>query len=74
MVKVNYLFKTAPKAVYLLIVPVTLHIGDVSFDTYALLDNASEGTFIRQRVVDELGVKGEQSLCAVGTLVEKRRQ
>ena len=67
----HLLLNPAPKVVFLLIVPVSLHIGSITFDTYALLDDGSTGTFITQRVVEELGVTGEPQTCSLGTLTEQ---
>ena len=38
---------------------VTVHVGDKSFDTYALLDDGSQSTLLRREFFDKMGVKGK---------------
>ena len=42
-----------------------------TISTTLLLDDGSTGTFITQRVVEELGVTGEPQTCSLGTLTEQ---
>ena len=44
------------KSVFLLIVPITVHIGKKSFDTYALLDDGSQSTMVRNSFFQKFGV------------------
>ena len=58
--RVNFCSTKGPrKSVILLIVAVTVHVGDKSFDTYALLDDGSQSTLLRREFFDKMGVKGK---------------
>ena len=59
------------KRVFLLIVPVTIHIGKVKADTYALLDNCAQNTLMRYEFFQKLGVQGMKSKMNQGTIKEK---
>ena len=52
------------KDVFLQIVPVTLHAYNKSIETYALLDNGSQSTFLRQDTAKRLKLKGKEELSA----------
>ena len=67
-VVVNCLLRKPKKSVFLLIVQVTLHVGQTTFDTYALLDPCSEGTFIRDDVVNQLGMMGKPTSYYLSTI------
>ena len=65
---VGLLFRKKTKNVYLLTVPITIHWGRKRFDTYGLLDNCSQGTFIREDVVERLKLKTEKKSIEMGTI------
>ena len=57
--------------VYLQIVPVTVHIGDEAADTYALLDNGSQQTLLREEFFLNFSAEGEQGEMNQGTIKDK---
>ena len=68
----NYcLAGTPPKDIYLQIVPVTLHVNERSYDTYALLDNGSQSTLLKKEVVDKLGLLGRKKAVNLSTIKDK---
>ena len=60
-------YSASTKKVFLQIVQVTVHAGDQSCSTFALLDNGSESTLLREDLQQKLGLKGELVDVTVGT-------
>ena len=59
----NYCTGASGKTVILQIVPVSLHgEGGKSLDTYAILDNCSQSTLIREDVTHSLGLKRKEKI------------
>ena len=71
----NYcLMGSVPKIVYLQIVPVTLHAGRKHLKTYALLDDASQATLIREDMAAKLGLEGRKDTFYLSTINETAKQ
>ena len=65
----NYcLIRSAPKTIYLLIVPVTLHAGEKHIKTYALLDDCSQATLLREDIAETLGLEGREDIFNLNTI------
>ena len=63
---------TSPRSIYLQIVPVKVHgKGNVTFDTYALLDSGSQSTLIRDDVAKRLGLKGKRKFIRIATVKDQ---
>ena len=60
-------YSTENRRVFLQVVPVKLQAGDRSCSTFALLDNGSESTLLRDDLSHKLGLKGDLIDVAVGT-------
>ena len=60
----------------LCIVPVKIKHGDGKdmITTYAMLDNCSQGSFIHDNVVKELGVHGMKTTLSLKTLHGKKQK
>ena len=45
------------------VVPVQIHHADSSkvLDTYAMLDNCSQGTFVKEKIIEVLGITGAET-------------
>ena len=59
------------KDVFLQIVPVTLHANNKSIETYALLDNGSQSTFLRQDIAKRLKLKGKERIISLTTVKDQ---
>ena len=61
--------KSEVRNVYLWVVPVTIRsLEGVSYNTYALLDNACQHTVIKDTVLDHLYTQTDDAKVAVGTV------
>ena len=64
-------YSASTKKVFLQIVPVRIHYGNRSCSTFALLDNGSESTLLRQDLSGKLGLKGKLVDVSVGTFKDE---
>ena len=53
--------------VLLMVVPIRVHVGEKSIDTYAMLDSGSDASLIRQDVERRLGLRGRSNSFLFGT-------
>jgi len=68
---INTTSTVATSSVLLAIVPVRLRAGQVTVDTFTLLDNGSEATLVRKDIADLLGLQGEPRRVTFGTFKGK---
>ena len=50
-----------------MVVPIRVHVGEKSIDTYAMLDSGSDVSLIRQDVARRLGLRGRSNSFLFGT-------
>ena len=52
------------------VVPIQIHHPDSNkvFDTYAMLDSCSQGTFIKEEIIEKLGITRAEKIVTVKTL------
>ena len=69
----NYV--SSEKDTYLFVVPVTLTGSKgQSIDTFAMLDNVSTDTMMRDKVADQLDLKGPEENVNVGTVLDTKKE
>ena len=52
------------------VVPIQIHHPDSNkvLDTYAMLDSCSQGTFIKEEIIEKLGITRAEKIVTVKTL------
>ena len=60
--------KVEASIISLCVVPVKIYYGAKHINTYALLDNGSQGSFIKESIIDELDADGVSTTVAIKTL------
>ena len=64
------IWKSKAKRIFLLVVPVTIVLpGRKEVNTYAFLDDGSEGTFIRNDFARKIGLKGKTEGITISTIL-----